>query len=44
MKRTKFRLSRKEQIVGLKKMEKLNIDNIFRIFQTKERLDICLYC
>ena len=32
MKRTKVRLSRREQIVSLKKMEKLKIDNFFQNF------------
>ena len=39
MEKTKSRLSRREQIVSLKKREKLKIDNLFQNLKTKERLD-----
>ena len=36
MKGMKTRLSRREQIVSLRKMEKLKIDNLFQTFKNKK--------
>ena len=38
MKRTKTRLSRREQIVSLKKSEKLKIYNLFQNFVNKRKI------
>ena len=38
MKRTKIRLSRREQLVSLEKGEKLEIDNLFQNFRNKKEI------